>query len=111
MSEIEVLSRTQKIIVSATRSVRIVGAGPVGPRGLTGAPGSATNVSYRHSQDSPLQVWLVVHNLGYEPAGILAYELVGIDEYVEVKGDIVHINDNMFTIQYDAAIAGYVIVS
>ncbi len=39
MSGIQVLSRTQRIIVESPSSVSVVNAGPIGPRGLQGIPG------------------------------------------------------------------------
>lgn len=47
MSDIAVLSRTQRIIVNSNKSISIINAGPPGPRGLPGAqgiPGSSTNL-------------------------------------------------------------------
>lgn len=118
MGELEVLSRTQRIvvenhsaevIVDQIRPIKIVNSGTVGPRGFPGL--ALSNVSYRHTQTVQLYVWLVVHNLGYKPAGIKAYEQVGPDEYVEVEGEINYLNDNMFTIQFNASLLGYVLVS
>ncbi len=40
MSVIEVLSRTQRIVVSSNKSVSVINAGPPGPRGWEGLPGS-----------------------------------------------------------------------
>lgn len=46
MTTVEVLQRTQQIIVSpADNSVTIVNAGPVGPQGATGAKGIVTSAT------------------------------------------------------------------
>lgn len=82
-----------------------------GPMGMTGPPGDPALSSFRSADFPLLQVWLAVHNLGYEPAGIQAYELVAPGVYVEVKGKITHLSVNAFTIMYDVPIAGYVLAS
>lgn len=92
--------------------------GPPGPQGDTGEPGPQGDPGpmgpgsyYQHVQTLPLFVWLVAHNLGYQPAGIQAYEDVGGGNFVQVEGIVVHLSNNLFTIQYDVALTGYVNVS
>jgi hypothetical protein len=41
VDEIKVLSRTQRIVVSADKAVTVVNAGPQGPPGRDGTPGGA----------------------------------------------------------------------
>lgn len=73
MSEIQVLSRTQRIIVDPlTSAIRVVYAGPVGPGGL---PGTAAG---GHGAEgiipSPLLVWTMPHDLGFKPSGWLFWD-------------------------------------
>lgn len=76
MSTIEVLSRTQRIIVEQNSSVRIVSGGVVGPRGLQGPQGvgAAEGVVA-----SPLLVWTINHGLGFKPAGWIFFNDDGLE--------------------------------
>ena len=84
MSTIEVLSRTQRIIVESPSSIRIVSAGPVGPQGAkgdTGDPGpkgdkgdqgdpgtGGAGTYFVHVQTTPASTWTFNHGLGMFPA-------------------------------------------
>ena len=46
MNEVQVLSRTQRIIIDSTASVTIVNAGPPGPPGINGQPGATGGHRY-----------------------------------------------------------------
>lgn len=101
MSEIEVLSRTQRIIVDGKKSVSVVRAGPIGPPGPTGPPGVSAG-SYDHVQASPSTVWTVQHNLGYKAAGIKAFGVGG----APINGSVSYVNNNVLLITFSEAVAG-----
>lgn len=103
-------------LVEGSGSVRIEGGSVLklisgGPMGLQGPQGDSASSSFRSADMPALLVWLINHNLGYEPGGIQAYELVAPGVYVEVEGKVTHLSVNAFTIQYDVPIAGYVLAS
>lgn len=77
-------------------------AGPAGPPGATGASGG----SYRHVQGVAATTWTVVHNLGYFPGGITAYENLGGGVFDEIEGEIDHLSMNSFTVTFNAAVSG-----
>jgi hypothetical protein len=49
-------------------------AGPTGPRGPAG---DSTSLGFLWTQMAPSDIWTIVHNLGYHPAGILVKDQVG----------------------------------
>ena len=86
---IEVLSRTQRIIVELNKSVTVIPSGPIGPPGPTPAP----VITYATGeQTTPLQIFIIDHNLGFYPAGIRFYTLDDVDE-LEPE-DIVYVDEN-----------------
>lgn len=64
-SRVVVVRDTDRLVVQAPGP-----AGPRGPAGQDGAAGNASNVAHVHSQSTLSTVWLVQHDLGYDPAGI-----------------------------------------
>lgn len=112
MGEIDVLSGTQRIIVSGPETVRVVSAGPPGPPGIGGSPGPTgptgpagptgpgggdpTILSYRHVQSSALPIWTIHHDLGYKPGGVFVVDSAGVQQI----GRITHIDNNTLTIAF-----------
>lgn len=78
--------------------------------GLPGAPGQdgVDGGHYTHIQAGLNTVWVVQHNLGYRPAGILAFDDVSGNR---IHGLINHVSDNIFTITYLQPFSGYAYVS
>lgn len=61
---IEVLARTQRIVVDpSTSAVSVINAGPQGPPGIGGG---STN-SYTHTQVETASSWVINHYLGFKP--------------------------------------------
>lgn len=74
--------------------------GPPGPTGPTGAPGGSR---YNHEQATPATVWVVQHNLGYEPL----FTTVIVEGTDVTDGvDIFHIDANNMTIRFSQAVTG-----
>lgn len=103
MAEIDVLSRTQKIIVDSRTSIRVVDAGPVGPRGATGATGApgAASSTFMHVQNAPATTWEVQHDLGFYPSVQI------IDSGGSVHfGSVTHIDLNSLEVTFSSAFSG-----
>lgn len=106
MSNIIVISKTQKIIVnsktssikvgstlqqpitinSPVSSVSVINAGPQGPTGPQGVPGSADGEVFRyvHTQGVAATSWVVNHNLGGYPS-ITLLDYLGEEFYANVN--------------------------
>lgn len=101
---------TVEIPVAAPQVIEIGVLGPQGPPGedstVPGPPG-ASGGSYEHSQGSASDTWVIVHNLGYRPAGILVVDSAG----TEWEGDPVHDSVNQLTIRFNAAFGGTAFLS
>lgn len=74
--------------------------GPQGPAGPAGAPGGSR---YTHTQTTPASVWMVNHNLGYEP--LFCTVIVG-DEDITWAVDITHTGLNTLTVGFSQPVAG-----
>lgn len=72
--------------------------GPAGPAGPAGADGG----SYSHDQVLPSATWIVAHNLGYRPGGIVVIDSAGS----QVEGQITHDSANQLTLTFSSAFAG-----
>lgn len=60
-------------------TVALVPVGPRGPAGASGGGGSG-GTGYEHIQSTPATVWgPIVHDLGYDPAGITVEDASGED--------------------------------
>lgn len=69
VGRVEVFSRTQKIIVDPdTRNITIIYAGPPGPTGEKGEPGAAGidggTAPFHFEQTDPASEWQIDHNRG-----------------------------------------------
>lgn len=74
-----------------------------GDKGDQGVPGSA-GAPVRYVQNSPLILWVVNHNLGFQPK-VTILTLGG----VEIDAAISHTTDNQFRVEFASAQAGYAI--
>lgn len=93
VEELLVSSRTERIIVNPeTRSVAIVYAGPIGPRGFDGFGGLPEFFEY--SQVTPSTSWLINHNLGYKPNVDVRDE-----NGVRLRVGVIHHTDNQTEVQ------------
>lgn len=90
--------------------------GPQGPEGLPGAPGppgppgppgDPALTSYVHDQMIPSATWIILHNLGYYPAGIHVSDSGGSD----CEGEVTHDSLNQLTLTFSAAFSGRALVS
>lgn len=62
-----------EVLLTTAGTVEIA-TGPLGERGQRGPAGDtgpAGNTSYAHAQAVSATVWLITHELGYDPAGLL----------------------------------------
>jgi hypothetical protein len=107
---IEVLSRTQRIIVESPSSVSVVNAGPIGPggpqgiQGIPGVPGAsgATGAgTYVHNQDTPGSLWIIFHAMSSYPS-IEIVDSAGST----VQGDVSYPSDQEVRVQFSAAFSG-----
>lgn len=73
-------------------------AGPAGPPGPDGPPGTGTS-SYHHSQVPPSALWVVNHNLGFQPGGVLVFDTSGS----QIEGDVIHIDQNTLHLDFDGS--------
>jgi hypothetical protein len=74
---VEVLASTPTI---TALDIEVPGpAGPPGAPGPTGATGPAgpSGVGYTHTQSTPGTVWVINHELGFNPAGIVVTSVDG----------------------------------
>lgn len=63
----------------------------VGPTGPRGPAGDASGLSYHHVQTAATEEWTIVHNLGFNPAGIIAHDSIGdIIEPAEITWPDIH---------------------
>lgn len=73
--------------------------GPSGPPGPPGPSGLATQ-HYRHNQGIPASTWLIEHNLGYNPGGILVEDSGGT-EHSGFGVDYVDSNNLILTFAFE----------
>lgn len=62
---------------------------------------------YIHEQTTPSALWVITHNLGYQPGGIEVTDSGGDS----VEGDVTFVNANVLTIAFGAAFAGTAFLS
>jgi len=78
------------------------GFGDTGPTGPQGPPGPVQALSFSHVQNVPSAIWVIQHDLGFEPAGILIFDSSGNT----VEGAILLNNNSITEIQFASAFAG-----
>jgi len=78
--------------------------GPTGPPGSSGGGGAA---AYVHDQSVPSDTWVIVHNLGYFPGGVIVVDSGG----TTVEGSIQFDSANQITITFSAAFGGKAYIS
>ncbi len=129
MSGIEVVSRTQRIIVSPpssvsvslrgnnqqsinarpNASVSIVNAGPIGPegaqgiqgiQGLQGRSGTGTE-TYIHNQMTPVSEWIIIHSMGSYPSVTIVDSAGSV-----VVGDVVYTSSEELRVLFNGAFSG-----
>lgn len=83
--------------------------GPQGPAGPTGAAGATgpTGGAYLHTQNSPSTHWVINHNLGFHPGGVLVTDSGG----TVVEGAITEADDSVIAIDFSVAFSGFAAVS
>jgi hypothetical protein len=126
VSGIEVVSRTQRIIVNPpssvsvslrgsdqqsinarpNASVSIVNAGPIGPEGAQGIQGpqgrSGTGTeTYIHNQMTPASEWIIVHSMGSYPS-VTIVDSAG----TVVVGDVVYTSSEELRVLFNSAFSG-----
>lgn len=62
------------VVVHSRDPGRILNVGPAGPPGDDAA---TAEMAYHHEQSLASTVWLIVHNLGFDPAGIVVLDDAG----------------------------------
>ena len=63
-------------------------------------------VSYKHTQNSSSNIWLITHNLRFLP-NVTVFDSAGNT----VEGNVVHTSINALTIEFSSAISGYAVLS
>ncbi len=59
-------------------------------------------LAYRHAQPVPATQWLIVHNLGFRPSGVLVTDTGG----TVVEGAVAHLDPSTTTITFGLPISG-----
>lgn len=75
--------------------------------GPTGPTGSGASGNYTHTQAVPATTWTIVHNLGFNPAGVAVFD----SSDRNVIGDIDHIDLNTLTVTFAAGFSGIAYIS
>ena len=74
--------------------------GPTGPQGPPGTPGSAPQ-AYVHDQQIPSTVWVITHNLGYQP------NVTVVDSAsTTYEGEITYDSPTQITLTFSYSFAG-----
>lgn len=80
--------------------------GTDGAPGTPGPPGSLDNASYTWQQNSPENIWVVSHNLGYHPA-VTVVDSGG----TTVEGGVTYVDVNTVELHFDAPFGGVAYLS
>jgi len=73
----------------------------VGPQGVPGNDGH-----FEFSQASPESLWIITHSLGFRP-NVTSFD----DDGNTIVGAIVHINNNVLSIDFSIPVAGFALLS
>lgn len=79
----------------------ILGDGVPGPPGPVGPPGPSGG-SFTHEQMTPSMAWIIVHTLGYRPAGVVTVDSAG----TQVEGIISYPADDQVRIDFSVPFSG-----
>lgn len=74
----------------------------------TAVPGIIAATGYMHPQPIASDTWVVVHNLGYKPAGLLVLDSA---DTINEPASIIHDSDDQMTLTFLAAFGGVAFVS
>lgn len=99
---IEVKPGKAEVVVSASGP-----QGPMGPPGQRGLPGAPGGSRVEHVQSSPSSIWVVNHDLGYEPHTTVI--IAGED--VSLGADVFHSDPNNLTIVFSEPLTGKAVLS
>lgn len=108
---IVVVEDDESVLVTQTSSTSVVVAGVSGPQGPPGDPGpqgdpgppGASGQAYHHEQSTPSDTWVIVHNLGFRPAGLRVFDSGGNEWEPQ---DITHNSVNQITLTFRDAFGG-----
>jgi hypothetical protein len=75
-----------------------------------GGPGGLKDVSHVHNQQVEMAIWVVVHNLGYEPAVTIKVTTQG-GGLVTANADVVYIDENSLKVRFTQQKSGIVLCS
>lgn len=75
--------------------------GPIGPQGPQGVVDPASQ-SYTHVQVPVAANWTIIHNLGFHPGSVYAFDSAGSS----VEGEIEHLDANSLVLHFTSAFAG-----
>jgi hypothetical protein len=75
--------------------------GPAGPSGTQGQQGLSGG-SFTHDQGSPSAAWIIVHNLGYRPGGVVVVDSAGN----ELEGAVSYPDVNTVKIEFGGPFSG-----
>lgn len=78
-----------------------------GPQGPTGPMGPVPDLAYHHEQQTVSALWVIEHNLGYTPSGLMVFDSAGN----MVEGHVLASDDNQIEIEFAAGFAGYATLS
>lgn len=85
------------------KSVQILKTGPQGPQGLQGVQGPKGDPgsNFNYTQQTPLNTWVIAHNLGYKPS-VSTLSVGG----VVMLGSVTHLSDNVVQIDFNTPVSG-----
>lgn len=87
--------------IAVTEQVIDIDVGTSGPQGPPGPPVTPENLAYVHIQSTPADVWVIVHNLGFQP-NVTVLDSAG----TQVEGDIEYNSTNQLTMSFIGSFSG-----
>lgn len=116
--EIEVFTSEVDVVEEQVHLLSDLEQGPPGPSGANGAEGppgppgpqgpSGGNAAfYTHNQSEASDNWVVPHNLGFRPGGVLVVDSGG----TEMEGVVSHIDINTLQISFVSSFGGHAYLS
>ena len=106
-TEIQIIETSAPIstILTEEPTIQIIELAETGPQGPPGPPGPGGN-TFVFDQSVAASHWDVVHNLGFYP-NVTVVDSAG----TEVEGNVVYINANELTIDFNSPFAGQAFLS